>query len=696
MYISKIQIKNYRNFKNLDIEFNHGLNVIIGHNNSGKTNLIKALQLVLDRGLKEKPSIDDFCKLNMDYAEPPIIEISLFIKEYNDNIDDKNVVYDWLIEESPIYTARLTYIFELPASNHAEYNRLIQDCKVGDDFDQNKCLRLIGKKFLHKYVARIYGGDPEKQEKADSENLNRFDFQFLDAIRDAERQMFYGNNTLLRDVLNYFLDYDITEGREFKNLTPDKIIELKRREDDFSQKSKELLDALISRIDRDKILQYSDETGADKGGRPNFDAEITEQELLFALRLIVEKSGFKLPIKNNGLGYNNLLFIALILAKMQMESSSFMGDNAKVFPVLAIEEPEAHLHPSMQSKFLQFLNNNEQARQIFITSHSTHITSAINLDSIICLYENIDGKSTVGYPGKVFSNSKEDKASKVYVQRFLDTTKSNMLFANKLLFVEGLAEQLLIPCFAQYLGIEETLINEHIGIISVDSRTFKHFLKLFAYNNDNNPYAINKKVVCITDADPTIKKNNKWVSAFPFELDDSEDSKALSSHVTELKDNFETKYNNIFVFYPPIGTGKTLEYELCKENLTSTLLITDSFPSKNSAHTPKNYQDLISKYDSNLDSITDEYKSKLDIADFTKNRILDSISRCNWADDAEKKKAIIAAIYYTIVSDAKGEHAFYLEQNLRENFDKQGEEKLDFNIPNYINDALTKIVSEND
>ena len=696
MYISRIKIKNYRNFIDLDIEFNHGLNVIIGHNNSGKTNLIKALQLVLDRGLKEKPSIDDFCKLNLDYAEPPTIEISLFIKEYKDNPDDKNVVYDWLIEESPTYTARLTYVFELPTSNHAEYQTLIQDCKVEGGFDQDKCLRLIGKKFLHKYVARIYGGDPNKQEKADSENLNRFDFQFLDAIRDAERQMFYGNNTLLRDVLNYFLDYDLTEGQELKNLTTDKIAELKIREDNFSLKSKELLEALISRVDRDKILQYSDETGADKGGKPNFDAEITEQELLFALRLIVEKSGFKLPVKNNGLGYNNLLFIALVLAKMQMESSNFMGDNAKIFPVLAIEEPEAHLHPSMQSKFLQFLNKNEQARQIFITSHSTHITSAINLDSIICLYEDINGNSTVGYPGKVFSKSNDDKNSKIYVQRFLDATKSNMLFANKLVFVEGLAEQLLIPCFAQYLGLEEILINEHIAIISVDSRTFKHFLKLFAYDKDNKPYAINKKVICITDADPTIKKNNKWASAFPFELDGSENCKPLSSHVEELKDKFEDIYNNISVYHPPVNYGKTLEYELCRENPTSPLLITDSFPIQNSAHTPENYQDIISKYDSNLDSITDEYKTKLSIDDFTKNRILDSISKCNWGDEAEKKKAVIAAIYYTIVSNAKGEHAFYLEQKLRDNLNKEGVEKLEFNIPSYIMDALNKTVSNDD
>nr|WP_321451468.1 AAA family ATPase [uncultured Carboxylicivirga sp.] len=695
MYISGIKIKNYRNFKNLDIEFNHGLNVIIGHNNSGKTNLIKALQLVLDRNLKEKPSLDDFCKTNLDYTEPPSIEISVFIKEHNDKPDDKNVVYDWLIEESPKYTAQLTYVFELPTKNHEEYKVQIEECRVEDGFDQDKCLKLIGKKFLQKYVTRIYGGKPSKQEKADSENLDRFDFQFLDAIRDAERQMFFGNNTLLRDVLNYFLDYDLTNGQGFENLTDESIAALKGREEEFNAKSTELLELLIGRIDRDKILQYSSDTGADKGGKPNFDAAITEQELLFALRLIVEKSGFKLPIKNNGLGYNNLLFIALILAKMQMESSSYMGDNAKVFPVLAIEEPEAHLHPSMQSKFLKFLNTNNQARQIFITSHSTHITSAINLESIVCLYDDINGNSAVGYPGKVFSESKEDKDSKIYVQRFLDATKSNMLFADRLLFVEGLAEQLLIPSFALYLGIEDSLVDEHVGIISVDSRTFKHFLKLYAYHETDSPFAINKKVVCITDADPTIKKSNKWVSAYPFELDGSENSKSLSAHVTDLKEEFEDKYANIFVFHPPNGTGKTLEYELCKDNPSCPLLITESFPSQNSAHTPANYTAIISKYGDDLDEIIEEYKDKLEIEDLTKNRILESISKCTWGDETEKKKALIAAIYYKVVSNAKGQHAFYFEQKLRDNFIKEGAEKLEFNVPKYISDALTEIIKKN-
>lgn len=694
MYISDIRIKNFRNFNNINIEFNPRMNVIIGHNNSGKTNLIKALQFVLNNKFKSKPTIDDFSKDITDFSSPPFIEISVFIEEYQDDPDDKYVVYDWLIQDSPKYKARLTYRFELPTKHIKEYKSQIEKCRDSDGLNKEKCLRLINKKYLPKYVSRIYGGDPSRQEKADPENLDKFDFQFLDAIRDAEKQMFYGNNTLLRDVLNYFLDYDLTKGQDFKDLTTKEIKRLGEREEKFNEKSRTLLEILINRVDKEKILEYSVDTGANRGGDPSFDAEITEKELLFALRLIVQKNGLKIPITNNGLGYNNLLFIALILAKMQMESSCFMGDNAKVFPILIIEEPEAHLHPSMQSKFLKFLNSNKQARQIFITSHSTHITSAIDLDNIICLYQNnLDNSISVGYPGKAFSTSEED--SKTYVQRFLDATKSNMLFADKIIFVEGLSEQLLIPCFAEYLELEDSLIDNHISIISVDSRTFKHFLNVFAFDKDNYPYAINKKIVCITDSDPSIKINNRWNSAYPFELDDSDNSNPLSSHVQELKDNFEAEFSNIFIFHPPEKYGKTLEYEICKDNPESLLLITESFPKQNSAHTSSNYKDIISKFNDGLEEIMEVYKDKLGIENSNENKILDSISKCGWRNEEKKKEALIAAIYYKIVSNAKGEHAFYLEKNLRENYLKQ-DNKSEFKIPSYIKNALIEITKEDD
>jgi len=118
MYISKIELSNFRNFEEESVLFNPGLNVIIGHNNSGKTNLLRALQLVLDRNNNIKPTIDDFCKKIKDFSKPPAIEISVIIRqEENEPDDDFNVVYDWLIDSKPNYLAQLTYSFELPVKS---------------------------------------------------------------------------------------------------------------------------------------------------------------------------------------------------------------------------------------------------------------------------------------------------------------------------------------------------------------------------------------------------------------------------------------------------------------------------------------------------------------------------------------------------------------------------------------------------
>ena len=694
MYISKIEIENFRNFSNATIKLNFGLNIIIGHNNSGKTNLLKALQLIFDRDLRGKPTIDDFNRSYENFEEPPKISIAATIAEREDLVDDKNVVYDWLIEESPLYKAQLTYVFFLPSKHLEEYKKETDQLKNKDGkYDQNRCLRLIEKKFLKKYTSRIFGGEPGKEEIAAPDNLYRFDFQFLNAIRDAEKEMFFGNHTLLRDVLNYFLDYDISNGTDFEDLNKSQKEAIKKREIAFEDKSKKLLEHLIKRVSKDKILEYSEETGADKGGKPDFDAEISEQEMLFALRLIVEKFGLKLPIKNNGLGYNNLLFIALILAKIQMERSATMGDNAKIFPIMAIEEPEAHLHPSMQFKFLQFLdknlNSHKQARQVFITSHSTHITSAVDLDSIICLYEDVNGIPRVGYPGSVFSDTKDDKDSKNYVKRFLDATKSNMLFANRLIFVEGISEQLLIPCFAAYLAKENRLLNEHVCIVNVDSRTFKHFLKIFEYDPDENPQAINKKVVCITDADPVRKKiepdgSNKrqWKKCYPFELDQDPDNfeyLSLATHAKNLKER-AIHYDNIEVYTSPEGKGKTMEYDLVTNNPSCKLLITDSFPSKG-----KNrgvfFEEIMKAYDD--DNTLNEL-----IALCSHDNITEPINSSTW-EEPEKKKALIAAVYHSAIENMKGEHAFYLEKQLRDNL--AAKNKMVFNVPDYIKGAIEYI-----
>lgn len=713
MYISEIEIQNFRNFSQIKddkgrvsgtkISFVEGTNIIIGHNNAGKTNLLKALQLIFNaRTAKKSLTIDDFCKDYSDFSTPPEINVIIKIKEQKDEpVDDKVVVYDWITDLGDSYEATLTFSFFLPFGD--DYNYFCEEIKKYREgegkYNSDKAWQFLDKYFLPKYVAKVYGGDPDNKDTADSEMLEKFDFQFLDAIRDAERQIFFGSNTILKNVLNFFLDYDITDGKKIKDLSEEARQALKDREDGFRTKSSELLNSLKGRISKDHILQYAKDTGASRGGEPDFDSDVDEEHLLFALRLIVNVGGMDIPISNNGLGYNNLLYISLVLAKMQIESTtSYYGENAKVFPVLLIEEPEAHLHPSMQFKLLTFLNNNinkeGKVRQLFVTTHSTHITSAVALDNIICMYKDVSGTQRVGYPGRSFGSNSD---SKNYVKRFLDATKSNMLFADKIIFVEGLAEQILLPCFAAYIkadeaNAEDELVSQHTSIISVDSRTFKHFLMMYRYG-DTNTSAINKKVVCITDADPTKKcSDNKWRSCFPYELGEGEDYKQISSHVTELQTDFVGKCSNIKVFFPKPGKGKTLEYEIAMENPALDILRTDCFPKQNSPYEAENIQKLYDTYTEkagDFDTLRNMYLSFLSEEKKAKvEPIIDKLKNSE-AGTKEKSHALLATIFLDIVKSLKGIYAFELEQALRK--DLKAETPV-FKVPEYIEKAIMEVL----
>lgn len=580
MYISKITIKGFRNFKEKEILFNDGINVIIGHNNAGKSNILRAISLVIDTQTTKRLDVYDFHQgITLDELKvnPPKVTISLSISQSKDedtNSDDLVTVGNYLTRLEAPYEALLTYEFFLPENETEKYTKALSEVE-----DLKKAWKIIKHDFVRFYISRIWGGLPELQMQADSESLQKFDFQFLDAIRDVERDMFSGRNTLLRDVLDFFMDYDIKNNVDKTDEA--KLDEIRSLKEQFSVDADELLQTLQNRMQsgKEQILDYAKQTGASfNNANPDFDGSLSDTELFSALKLIIKyETGITIPATHNGLGYNNLIFMSLLLAKMQVNSDgSYLGSNAKVFPILAIEEPEAHLHPAMQYKFLKFLRENrdvkKKARQIFVTTHSTQITSAVSLDEIICLYNN-NGTVSVGYPGKVFSDSAADIKSKAYVQRFLDATKSDMLFAQKVILAEGIAEELLLPTMAKYIGC--SVEDHHIAIINVGGRYFDHFIKLF---DSSKPNTIPKKIVCLTDRDPTRKAKNGGVNyekCYPFEFNHDTATYDYSENAQANITKFGSE-SNIRFFSQDINKGKTFEYDLVLYNPTLELLVTDS------------------------------------------------------------------------------------------------------------------------
>ena len=684
MYIQSIQIKGFRNFSDTTIQFSEGINVIIGHNNAGKSNLLKALALLLDAKINKRLEVEDFNK-NISLEDlkvaPPKITIAIKIKQSeNEDLtsDDLVTVANWLIALEEPYEAVLTYEFFLPEAEVEDYTKKVE----GVD-DKKLIWNIIKHDFLRRYIVKIYGGNPTLQSTADAEALNKFDFQFLDAIRDVERDMFTGRHTLLREVIDFFMDYEIkSDGSIGKS---DKAAAIKYKKLAFSEEAAQLLLKLQERMahGQKEILQYAEDTGASfDNAKPGFDGAISETELYSALKLIIKHStGIEVPATHNGLGYNNLIFMSLLLAKMQVDTNSdYLGSNAKVFPVLCIEEPEAHLHPAMQYKFLKFLKGNvkTRARQVFVTSHSTQITSAVSLDEIICL-NNKGGVINVGYPGKVFSNDSEGQVSKAYVQRFLDATKSDMLFANNIILVEGTAEQLLMSTLARYCNSQKSLEDSHVAVINIGGRYFEHFLKLF---DSKKPNTIHKRVACITDRDPVRKKRvdgEKFTVCYPFEFNALPAEYEYKDHASEFLTTY-AGHPNIHFFSQPDGAGKTFEYDLVIANPTCGLLITSII---------SNTQEL--------KKLMEAYKEGKTLSEIKRDRIVKDTSENNriWEaleqtsnpafDTKEKVKALIASRYLNSVG--KGANALELANTLENNLTKDADKEI-FVVPGYITDAI--------
>ncbi|MDD4110768.1 MAG: AAA family ATPase [Clostridia bacterium] len=690
MYITEIEIIDFRNFqstkiengevKGCNIKFVDGVNVIIGHNNSGKSNLIKALDLVLNFGGSKKLEIDDFNK-NKTIAqlinEPPKVKISVTFSESENEeefSDDLVTASTWLTKLNSPYTAKLTYIFYLPQKEHEDYKKEMQ--LIASDDIENYWLA-IKHQFLRKYTSKIYSGNSEYKNVVDSETSKKIDFQFLDAIRDVNRDLFTGRNTLLREVIDFFIDYDIKSNAKLERKEQQKQIAQKRK--DFSEEAKKLIKQLQSRMESGKkeMLSYASDTGASfEKSEPDFEGHILDTELYSALKLIVKhETGITIPATHNGLGYNNLIYISLLLAKMQKDASGdYLGSNSKTFPILVIEEPEAHLHPAMQYKFLKFLyeNKKEKAKQIFITTHSPNITAAVNLDNIICFNRDNKGKLNIAYLGNAFAESETD--SKAYVQRFLDATKSDMLFSKKVVLVEGITEQLLLPIFANYEN--KSFEDEHVSVINIGGRYFKHFLKLF---DSEKPNTINKKIACITDLDPvyTIDDDTKNEKCYPFEKrDDLVEFKECSNSLVD--DYAESKHANIRSFSQQKGVGKTFEYALAFENLQTEIFIGETIANKDEL------KKLVEAY--NKGNTLDELLAIFSSRGSENSRIKNAISASS-IDTEERKKHLIASRYLNSLS--KGENAYELAQILQANLEKDN--PVDFKTPIYIKQAINWI-----
>lgn len=499
MYLKTLRIQGFRRFDDLSISFKDGLNVIVGPNNAGKTAVVDALRILL---------------VANDEGNLRLTELDLHERPGG----------------PPIPTATFTFVFsDLSEQNEADFSNALIAIKSTD----GRTIERYDAQFSVQYTQVELGGrlrlrrwvGLHEENSMTTEMLEELRAIYLQPLRDPEQGLKPGRMSQISKLI--------------QNMMPDKAAR------------KELIKKLTA-IDKDLAENepISTTSAAISTKHESMLGTVLAQDLKldlttsdfnrFAARVGMAVGGR--DVAQNGLGFNNLIYMAVVLSELAFnKTAAYCG--------LLVEEPEAHLHPQLQAILLDHLMTVEQPGagerpvQVFVTSHSPNFAALADIDSICCVYDSPSGPVAFSPRDVEFGKGKKEK-----LQRYLNVTRAELFFARRIVFVEGAAELFLVEALAKKTGYD--LRKHSVSVISTDGLNFDAFLPLFGDKAMQIPVAV------VTDADP----------AAPDQFPAAKDTLKLSATATAIS-KAEDEYVKCFF------AQKTLEYDFALDATRRGLMV---------------------------------------------------------------------------------------------------------------------------
>lgn len=526
MYISELKINGYKNCnEESTILFNSGLNVLVGENACGKTTIVDAIRLILRE------------------SELPYVTEEDFYKSFEKEEERRNIHIDLKMEElSP--EEKITFLSWCNAEFEAELHLEIEKEPNPKGY----------------FKKSIWGGK-SKASAFEEETYDYIDTIYLPALRNAEEKLTNGRKSRLALLLKHQYTEDVRKEKLVEAFSDFNKSIIKNDDKKFSE---------IEQAKKDINTAMENSMGTVFGQSVNLQfAESSFTSILQSIKMVffphigeIDDKKFR-DVAINSLGYNNLLYIATVFAELEV-----VNKNHGLFTVLLIEEPEAHLHPQIQSKLIKYLQKVASLKknlQIIVTTHSAVIASSVGVESIIY----IKGKNNGILSKRIADFGLEDNVKK-YLNRWMDITKSTLLFSKGVILVEGICEAMLIPVLAEVVlkeynqsqknKLPSSIEEAGVSVININGINFKYFFPLFCDLEGWEDERLPIRCSGITDKDPRDiidideegKKNKK--PQYPIGSEEVEGGNEAISLVDTLQ---STEQARLYV-----AALKTFEYDL--------------------------------------------------------------------------------------------------------------------------------------
>jgi len=501
MHISRVQLVNYRNFERANFRFNKGINTIIGENGSGKTNLFRAMRLLLD---------DDYLRWAYRLEESDFhrglgnwrghwIVISI---EFAEVSQDEAVQALFLhgagvIEDQAIARATYNLIFRPNAATRVKLSQLQQDDHAGlagilaaitlDDYetiftgkstadfsDPAIYEELVGNFETVQFPGELHPASLGGKIPGIMSVSKEVCFTFVQALRDVVGE-FQGQRT------NPLLTLLRSKSGEIE---PAALAPITERVNALNDEIEALPDVGEIRADiRQTIRDAAGETYSPASLVVRSAVPAEADRLFQSLKLFVGETDddYEGAISELSLGGANLIYLTLKLLEFKYQKAKQACAN-----FLVIEEPEAHIHTHIQKTLFDRLSYPDT--QVIYSTHSTQISEVSNVENV-----NILGRN--GSRCEAFQPSTELEEPQIRsIQRYLDAVRSNLLFAKSIILVEGDAEEILVPVLVkEVLGV--SLDELGVSLINIRSTGFENVATLF------HDLRIRRRCAIVTDLD---------------------------------------------------------------------------------------------------------------------------------------------------------------------------------------------------